>query len=135
MTPKELEEKIKSIPLEKFLMKKEDPLWAIYLSKESRTSSTSEKSFGILKKFFFKYASNHPLELRLTKKFAQTTVDQITDPQSLKTHIDSENKIEKIYTFYILKLKKGQNYKTFFRDNIHHFEKFIRVKRSPGLIY
>ena len=64
---------------------------AIYLSKESRTSSTSEKNLSAsLKKFFFKYASNHPLELRLTKKFAQTTVDQITDPQSLKTHIDSE---------------------------------------------
>ena len=132
ITSQQLEERIKKISLSNFLIKKEDPLWALYLAKKNEKESAEKRplNYKLLKSFFFKHISSHPLQLRLTKKFAKLTIDQVTSTGLLEKHLKSGNKMEIIYTFHILRLKKGKAYKTFLKDNMKYFEDFIRVKKS-----
>ncbi|MBG07973.1 MAG: hypothetical protein CME68_04395 [Halobacteriovoraceae bacterium] len=125
-----LEEKIKSISLLDFLNKKEDPLWALYLANKAKNNQNEPQYYKLLKTFFFKNASEHPIQLRLTKKFAKLTLNTVNSPKDLEKHLKSGNKLEAIYTFHILRLKKENVYKIFLKKNMNYFENFIRVKKS-----
>ena len=130
ITPLKLEEKIKTIPLSTFLIKKEDPLWALYLAKKNKDTQNESPYYNLLKGYFFKNTSAHPLQLRLTKKFAQLTLSSVKSTKDLEKHLKSGNKLEVIYTFHILRLKKEEAYKVFLKKNMNKFENFIRVKSS-----
>ncbi len=125
-----LEEKINRIPLSEFLINKEDPLWALYLAKKAQDNQKKPQYYRLLKAYFFKNASVHPIQLRLTKKFAKLTLNTINSTKDLENHLKSGNKLEAIYTFHILRLKKGKIYKKFLKKNMNYFENFIRVKSS-----
>ena len=130
ITPLKLEEKIKTMPLSAFLIKKEDPLWALYLAKKNKDTQNESPYYNMLKGYFFKNTSTHPLQLRLTKKFAQLTLSSVKSTKDLEKHLKSGNKLEVIYTFHILRLKKEETYKVFLKKNMNQFENFIRVKNS-----
>ena len=125
-----VEEKIKKISLLDFLNKKEDPLWALYLAKKYQKNKSDNQYYETLKEYFFKNVSAHPLQLRLTKKFAKLTLNKVNSTKELEEHLKSGNKIEVIYTFHILRLKKDKSFKIFLKKNMHYFENFIRVKSS-----
>ena len=71
---------------------------AYYLAKKNKDTPNKPPYYNLLKGYIFKNTSTHPLQLRLTKKFAQLTLSSVKSTKDLEKHLKSGNKLEIIYT-------------------------------------